>query len=457
MRAGQPGSADRRAAAAAVRGQHPGPGHPAGTGPPGLGIAAAHRGGGGRPRPPPGCLPQWGQAGPLPGRERAVGGPASRDLRREYLATSPPSLARQLPAVTAHPRPWQAFQRTLPVDGDVPEDAWTRVARHWHECYRLHRPAVPGEPRTLTGRPWNELDDFIRQDNILQLRSIMTAVVSRGRRWEPARSVTPGSFIELNETDLGEIAGAEHTRWYRRRLAAGWSTGGAARARRAGRNGEALINRRVVPWTELPAGERAREIGYLRSQLAQLEDVGFVPVVPAGGPPGAAEFQRVGTVQAKRLGARRTWTRRSGDELCGDAGDWRVLDDSGEDRTVRDAEFRYAGSASTWVLPFIRPATTTTRTRSCPAATRPAPPGSPRLRLRPLPRRPHRLAQPAAPDELTGAPTSGILTQRVPRADLQVYALIATIKASDEAVVAAPNWGGFSGHAPLEDPQRYVR
>ena len=329
----------------------------------------------------------------------------SRDLRREYLATSPPSLARQLPAVTAHPRPWQdqllallddltpaaaaetavviagalsedsrheagrvarlhpgvpvfvltpdeaggsdpvfgllrPFQRTLLVDGDVPEDAWTRVARHWHECYRLHHPAVPGEPRTLTGRPWNKLDDFIRQDNILQLRSIMTAVVSRGRRWVPARSVTPGSFIELNETDLEEIARAEHTRWYRRRLAAGWSAGGAARARRAGRNGQALINRRVVPWTQLPAGERAREIEYLRSQLAQLEDVGFVPVVPAGGPPGAAEFQRIGTVQAKRLGARRTWTRRSGDELCGDAGDWRVLDDSGEERTVRDAEFR---------------------------------------------------------------------------------------------------------------------
>ena len=212
----------------------------------------------------------------------------------------PPALARQLPAVTARPEPWQdrllallddlapadaaetavviadalsedsaheagrvarlhpgvpvfvlasgeadanepifgllrPFPRTLLVDGDVPEDVWTRVARHWHECFRLQHPAVPGEPRTLTGRPWNELDEFIQQDNILQLRSIMTAVVSHGRRWVPGRSVTPGSFIELNETDLEEIAQAEHTRWYRRRLAAGWSPGGAARTRRAGR------------------------------------------------------------------------------------------------------------------------------------------------------------------------------------------------------------------------------
>lgn len=29
-----------------------------------------------------------------------------------------------------------------------------------------------------------------------------------------------------------------------------------------------------------------------------------------------------------------------GDQLCGDAGDWRVLDDSGDERTVRDVEFR---------------------------------------------------------------------------------------------------------------------
>jgi hypothetical protein len=112
----------------------------------------------------------------------------------------------------------------------------------------------------------------------------------------------------------------------------------AARRRRGG--GAALVNRRVVPWTLLPAADRERNVGYLRSQLTQLEDVGFVPVVPAGGPATAAEFERTGTVQARRLGARRTWTRRSGDQLSGDAGDWRVRDNSGDERTVRDMEFR---------------------------------------------------------------------------------------------------------------------
>jgi hypothetical protein len=185
-----------------------------------------------------------------------------------------------------------------------------------------------------------ELDEFIRHDNILQLHSIMTAVVQRGRRWVPARSVAPGSFIELTEHDLEEIARVEHTRWFHWRLAAGGSPGDGRSSRRAAGHGAVLINSKVVPWAELPAAERADEIDHLRSQLAQLEDVGFVPIVPAGGPPGAAEFQRIGTVQAKRLRTRRAWARRSGDELSGDVGDWRVLDDSGDERTVRDLEFR---------------------------------------------------------------------------------------------------------------------
>jgi hypothetical protein len=233
----------------------------------------------------------------------------------------------------------QPFRRALLVDGEAPEDTWTRVARHWHECFRLSHPAVPGDPRTLTGRPWADLDEFIRQDNILQLRSVMTAVVARGRRWVPARAVPPGSFIELNDHDVEEIARAEHTRWYQRRLAAGWSADGGRHGAGAGRAGRALVNSRVVPWDDLPAGERRRATEYLRTQLAQLEDVGFMPIVPEGGPPGAAEFQRIGTVQARRLQAPRPWTRLSGDELHGAAGDWRVVDNSGDERTVRDLEF----------------------------------------------------------------------------------------------------------------------
>jgi hypothetical protein len=237
------------------------------------------------------------------------------------------------------------FQRAFLVDGEVPEDSWTRVARHWHECYRLSHPPDAANPRPLTSQPWTELDEFIRQDNILQLRGIMSAVVGRGRRWVPGRAVAPGSFIELNEQDLTEIARAEHTRWFHRRVAAGWSPGSTSRnGAAANRNGaaapRALVNRRVVSWPALPEADRAAAVEYLRSQLAQLEEAGFMPVVPEGGPPEASEFQRVGTVRARRLHTRRLWTRRSGEHLAGNPGDWRVLDDAGDERTVRDQEFR---------------------------------------------------------------------------------------------------------------------
>ena len=244
------------------------------------------------------------------------------------------------------------FQQALLVDGQLPEDTWTRVARHWHECHRLSHPPGPADPRTLTSRPWDDLGGFLRQDNILQLRSVMTEVVARGRRWVPSRAVVPGSFIELSEEDLEAIACSEHARWYQRRLTAGWSASepGRAQVRAHGRTGgpgkavprRALVNSRVVPWTDLPPDERSRAVAYLRSQLARLEDVGFMPVVPPGGPPEAAEYRRTGTVRARRLNARRPWTRRSGDQLHGDAGDWRVIDGGGDERTVRDPEFRHS-------------------------------------------------------------------------------------------------------------------
>ena len=348
-----------------------------------------------------------GAAGPVPGPEPAASvllvDQRAEDLRREYLATSPPPIARALPAIRTEPSPWQGallgmldamtpataartavvvadvlsegsmheagrvarlhphtpvfvltsdgagtsgaifdqlrpYQRALLVSGGVPEDTWTRVARHWHECFRLRNPPAPGDPRSPTRRRWADLDEFIRQDHILQLRSIMAAVAARGRLWVPGRAVLPGSYIELNEGDLEEAARAEHTRWYRRRVAAGWTA--APRSGAAARPGRALVNSKVVPWDALTAEDRAAAVGHVRSQLAQLEDVGFMPVVPEGGPPGAAEFRRIGTVRARRLHAPWRWARVAGDELRGESGDWRVRDDGGGERTVRDTAFR---------------------------------------------------------------------------------------------------------------------
>jgi hypothetical protein len=226
------------------------------------------------------------------------------------------------------------FQRGV-LDGDQPpEDAWTRLARHWHECYRLANPVPAGDPREPNRRPWAELDESIRQDNILQLRNILVTVAELGRAWVPVRAVTNGSFIELTDSDLAVVARAEHTRWYLRRRQLGWRpTAEEARS-------SSLVNSIVVPWEELPDQRRSEHAAYIGTLLSQLEDAGFLPVVPIGGPAGAVRFIRDGTVSARKLSGRQSWTRENGDELSGSPGDWQVTDDAGEDRTVRDPEFR---------------------------------------------------------------------------------------------------------------------
>jgi hypothetical protein len=328
----------------------------------------------------------------LPVRRVVLLDPRSDDMRREYAASVPEAVLKSAPEIVAEPVPWRdhllrtldakdpatarqtaviivdgrdrqehslheggrvarlhqetpvfvlaspgegisepifgrlmPFERSLLVDGDVPEDTWNRVARHWHECYRLRHPVQGGDPRSPNRLPWGELDDFIRQDNVLQLRSVLTQVAALGRRWAPVRLVPPGSFIELSRPDLERVAMAEHARWHRRRLADGRPAGASPLA---------------VPWADLTDDERAQRVADARQQLAQLEDVGFLPIVPAGGPPAAGSFERVGVVRAERLAAPLRWALPSGEQLRGDAGDWRVVDGAGQLRTITDSEFR---------------------------------------------------------------------------------------------------------------------
>ena len=109
----------------------------------------------------------------------------------------------------------------------------------------------------------------------------------------------------------------------------------AAAADRGGPAGEF-----AVPWTELPPHSATSCEITCASQLAQLEDVGFVPVIPAGGPPGAAFFERIGLVQASQLSEPLAWTTHAGEQMHGFAGDWQVIDDAGNMRTVTDPDFQ---------------------------------------------------------------------------------------------------------------------
>ena len=209
------------------------------------------------------------------------------------------------------------FELELLVNGQVPEDSWTRIARHWHNYYRLSHPVPAAHPKAATRLPWTEIDPFIRQDNLLQVHSILSAVAQLGRRWVPARTVLPGSFIELSERELENVAMAEHTRWQHRAEAASPATANgnfnsAERVIEAARHTQAQVNELAVPWAKLPPARREENRNWVRSQIGQLEAVGFLPTVPAGGPPEAAIFERTGIVHANRLTSRLQWTLQSG-------------------------------------------------------------------------------------------------------------------------------------------------
>jgi hypothetical protein len=128
---------------------------------------------------------------------------------------------------------------------------------------------------------------------VLRLRPVLAQVEALGRQWAPARRVPSGSFIELSRAELERVAAAADAR-----------------------------------------------VADVVTRLAQLEEAGFLPIVPAGGPQAAGSFERVGVVCARRLAARLHWTLPSGEELRGDAGDWHVIDGRGTARTVSDSEFR---------------------------------------------------------------------------------------------------------------------
>ena len=317
----------------------------------------------------------------LPAESVTLLDPRSADLRRDYLQVAPPAFADRAPTVAAHAERWQdhllreldampgpvasqaavviadtisaaemheveriarlhpgasifiqlpsvssttaaafyglhPFAPGLLVDGEVPEDTWTRLARHWHDCYWLSNPVPPGVP-AFDGRvPWTDLDPFLREDDLQELRSIMSAVAGLGRLWVPVQIVPAGSIIELNRQEAEKVNEAEHTRWL-------------GRQRAAGRTSEF-----AVPWTDLPAAQRASAADYLLTQIRQLEDIGFVPIVPVGGPPEAITVEHTGTVLAAKIA-------EDGPQgpAEGDGGVWRVVCDDGETVLMTGADF----------------------------------------------------------------------------------------------------------------------
>jgi hypothetical protein len=221
------------------------------------------------------------------------------------------------------------FERELLMDnGTVPDDSWTRIARHWHELYRLSRPpAAPGEKGAAKRLPWQDLTPTVRDANILQVRSILKLVSEQNRVWVPIRMVPSGSHVELNASEIAVVARMEHRRWLDLQTA------------------EDRGNPNARPWDSLTREQRESSCALVISQIQQLAAVGFLPTIPRGGPAGTKSFERTGTVWAKRLSSRMPWRLRPDEELHGKPGDWHVRDAAGNERTIADPEFQVSHEA----------------------------------------------------------------------------------------------------------------
>jgi len=215
----------------------------------------------------------------------------------------------------------RAYERALVVDGVVPDDNWTRLARLNHECHRRRYPqSAPG--RAETRRPWAALRPELRDDNVEHLRAVMVAVAHLGRVWTPTSSVPVGSHVELTDVELRAVARGEHGRWLDAQVAL-W-----------GAEVEGGLRR---PWVDLTVAAQHSNVDQIMVLLERLEAVGFVPALTT--PDGAGTFRRTGAVRARRLTGPHTWESANGDRMAGAAGDWLVSDGRGT-RTVADHVFR---------------------------------------------------------------------------------------------------------------------
>ncbi len=238
-----------------------------------------------------------------------------------------------------------AFTLALSQPSGRSADAWERAARAIHERYRRRFP----DARLAVA--WEELPEFFRESNRRQLASILDGMAALGRTWSPAgaerasideaRSSSPEAEVrigegrrlfELGAAELTSLAESEHESWRKHYLADGWRHGEV-------RDDGKRRHPDLLPWSQLDAAARAKTEAGVVDSLFQLRALGY-RAVRAPTDLGWASYQRVGQVQATRLGEPMAWRSGGGAELTGAAGDWLVTDESGGRRTVTDRSFR---------------------------------------------------------------------------------------------------------------------
>lgn len=252
-----------------------------------------------------------------------------------------------------------SFPINMELDPDAPQDVWERAAELIHEHYSSG--TKRDKPST---RPWKELDPFIRQSNRRQVLNALWMVETLGNHtWNSLEQTVsteplPSGFHDLPTTEQLRVLGfeadtvermikVEHEDWRKYYEAAGWKYA-------ENRDDKRRRHDRLLQWDELI--ERHPEFAddsrrSLLSTLLNLRSLGYRSVPKETSPPATDEtltapqefewqsYRRCGEVNAEKRDHPWTWTTPSGDMMHAAPGDWAVIDDNGDQRSVASEVF----------------------------------------------------------------------------------------------------------------------
>ena len=240
------------------------------------------------------------------------------------------------------------FPINMDLDENAPQDAWERAAELIHERY-----SADSDRETWIARRWCDLDPFVKQSNRRQVVNTLWLVEKVGQHtWNtlenPDAAALPANFAALppirqleelgfNKKTVDTMIRLEHEDWYRFYDTAGWKHAPT-------RHDEGKRHNRLLPWADLleqdqhrAAGQGSNEErsqGSLAGTLIILRSLGYRSV-----PKSWRNYRRLGEVDAVRQSEAWKWETVHGETMSGDAGDWRVTDAAGNDRSVKPEVF----------------------------------------------------------------------------------------------------------------------
>ena len=143
------------------------------------------------------------------------------------------------------------------------DPARERLARALHERYAAARTAEGAA--TPYAVAWEELPEEARERNRAAVDHLAVELARVGCRACPA-ALGPAHAAVLTPDEIETMAELEHKRWVDERLASGWALGP--------RDDAACTHPSLVPWPELPDGEREKDREVVRAVPALLASAG---------------------------------------------------------------------------------------------------------------------------------------------------------------------------------------